>query len=84
MQGTRIYDVSSGGFKPISQFRISIHDPLSIADLLSSGVDVEPGYVSTFLITPSQIVTSPNAKAVSKDRRNCLFQGEANQLTLFK
>ena len=45
---------------------------------------MEPGYVWTFLITPSQIVTSPNAKAIPKERRNCLFQHEATQLTLFK
>ena len=84
LQGNRIYDVKTGGFVPIEPFRISIHDPLSIADLRSSGVDVEVGYVSTFLITPSQIVTSPTAKNLPKEKRKCLFQEESNKLTLFK
>ena len=34
--------------------QVSIHDPLTPADLRSEGVEIEPGYVSTILITPRQ------------------------------
>ena len=57
---------------------------MSIADLRSTGVDVEVGYVSTFLITPYQIVTSLTAKHLSKHKLKCLFQHDHNELTLFK
>ena len=40
--------------KSQSSFQVSIHDPLTPADLRSEGVEVEPGYVSTILITPKQ------------------------------
>ena len=36
--------------------KVSIHDPLTSADLRSEGIDVAPGYVSTILITPMQEV----------------------------
>ena len=43
-------------------FKVAIHDPMSIADLRGSGVEVQAGHVSTFLIKPLQIVTSKDAK----------------------
>ena len=41
-------------FGSISLLQVSIHDPLTPADLRSEGVEVEAGYVSTILITPKQ------------------------------
>ena len=43
-------------------FKVAIHDHMSIADLRGSGVEVQAGHVSTFLIKPLQIVTSKDAK----------------------
>ena len=49
---------------------------MSIADLRSTGVDIEAGYISTFLITPSQKVTSPEVKSLPMNKRNCSFPSE--------
>ena len=34
--------------------QVSIHDPLTPADLRNEGIEVEPGYISTILMTPKQ------------------------------
>ena len=47
-------------------------------------VSLKPGYVSTILITPSQIVTSDEVKELPIAKRNCRFQNENNTLELFK
>ena len=69
-------------------FKINIHDPFSAADLGNSGIDVEAGYVTTFLITPSQIATSEDFKDLPFYRRKCLFHDETDKprdkLILFK
>ena len=81
MQGPRNFEEGSGKAKKI---KISIHDPFSAADLRTAGINVIPGYETTFLITPSQIVTSEEVKDLPFYRRNCLFQDEADNLVLFK
>ena len=64
-------------------FKITIHDPMSIGDLRRSGVELEPGYIFTFLITPSQIVTSRSAKDLPQKDRQCQFGFESRSLKLF-
>ena len=82
LQGNRIFEFKqvseqkNGGFKTIPPFRISIHDPISIADLRDSGVDIVAGYISTFLITPEQKVTSPEVQSLSINKCNCSFPTE--------
>ena len=49
---------------------------MSIADLRDSGVDIVAGYISTFLITPVQKVTSPEVQSLSINKRNCSFPTE--------
>ena len=89
LQGNRIFEFKqvseqkNGGFKAIPPFRISIHDPMSIADLRSTGVDIEAGYISTFLITPSQKVTSPEVKSLPMNKRNCSFPSEGKPTLKF-
>ena len=82
MEGNKIYDSRKKRYKSYNPFRISIHDPMSVADL-NQGANVEPGYITTFLITPSQIVTSASAKDLPIEKRQCLFRNEYNNLTLF-
>jgi hypothetical protein len=86
LQGIRILEPTPAmkDIKPYNVFKVSIHDPMSIADLRTTGVDVEVGYLSTFLISPSQIVTSRNAQSLSEKRRECRFQHERKGLKLFK
>ena len=69
--------------KTLPSFKIAIHDPMSAGDLRRSGVEVEPGYVTTFLITPSQIVTSSNVKGLNEDQRQCRYHLEGKELKLF-
>ena len=45
---------------------------------------VWPGYITTFLITPFQIVTSANARGLSVNDRKCMFKHDKEDLTLFK
>ena len=75
------YKISVKTFHP---FKIAIHDPTEIADLRQTGVEIEPGYTSTFLITPSQIVTSSSAKDLTEEQRQCRFDLENGSLKLFK
>ena len=65
-------------------FRVNVHDPLSVADLIDTGVDVKAGYISTFLINPSQTITSNNTKHLSQEKRQCQFKNENRNLELFK
>ena len=39
-----------------TNLQVNIHDPLIPAELISEGVEVEPGYVTTILVTPTQEV----------------------------
>ena len=72
------------GFKPIGPFRIGIHDPMSVADLHGKGATVNPGYVSTFIIKPSQIITSQSAKNLPLEKRECLFKNDSVSLFLIR
>ena len=85
LQGPRDYGKDSN---TPAVFQINIHDPFSAADLGNSGIDVETGYVTTFLITPSPIVTSEDFKDLPFYRRKCLFHDETDKprdkLILFK
>ena len=57
---------------------------MTIADMIGTGFDVNTGYISTFLITPSQIVTSEHTKHFSREKRQCQFRHEYNEMELFK
>ena len=81
MQGPKNFEELSGKAK---KFKINIHDPSSVADLRTAGINVIPGYETTFLITPSKIVTSEDVRDLPFYKRNCLFQDEADNLILFK
>ncbi len=63
--------------------RVAIHDPHKPADLRTGGVEIRPGYESTFLITPSQVKTSPDIERLSVERRKCKFPAESDGLELF-
>ena len=52
--------------------------------MLGTGYDVNIGYISTFLITPSQVVTSENTKYLSREKRQCQFRDEIDDMVLFK
>ena len=83
LEGNRVFDFESGGYKKSFPIRISVHDPMSIANL-DQGANVEVGYETTILITPSQIVTSPSAKGLPIEKRNCLFKKDSRRLEFFK
>ena len=55
-----------------------------VADVIGTGVDVKPGYISTFIITPSQSITYENTKHLPKDKRQCQFKDENEDFSLFK
>jgi len=65
------------------KFRIALHDPMMPPDLRSMGVDVKPGYLSTFLITPSDIMTSDSLKGIAPDRRKCRHKEETDGMQIF-
>ncbi len=69
--------------KIVPMFKVAIHDPQKPADLRSEGVMIEPGYTSTFLITPSQVFTSDNVKKLEVDKRKCKFHSENEGLKIF-
>ena len=83
LQSSRLYESDGSSLLSFPPFRVSIHDPMSVADLRRSGVEVEAGYISTFLITPSQIVTSKSARGLPEEKRECRFQFDSQSLTLF-
>ena len=55
-----------------------------VADVIGTGVDVKPGYISTFIITPSQSITNENTKHLPKEKRQCQFKDEKENSRLFK
>ena len=57
---------------------------MSVGNLHAKSITVQPGTITTISITPSQIVTSPNAKGLSIKKRKCLFRDENLDLHLFK
>ena len=62
--------------------KVNVHDPLTLPDLRSSSVEVEPGYLSTVLITSSEHMFDDNAVGVSEEKRHCRFNYEATGLKL--
>ena len=66
------------------KFKVAIHNPAMPADLRSGGVEVEAGYLSTFLITSSQLLTSEGVKGLEQSRRKCRFPSESEGLKIFK
>ena len=61
-----------------------MHDQSTVADLIGTGVDVKPGYISTFIITPSQTITYENTKHLTIAKRQCQFKDETYNSALFK
>lgn len=85
LRSSKVYEESKKiVVKTFSPFKIGIHDPTEIADLRQTGIEIEPGYTSTFLITPSQIVTSLSPKGLMEEQRQCRFDLENGSLRLFK
>ena len=65
-------------------FKVTIHDPLSLPDLRGNSVEVEAGYLTTFLIEPTQYVTKdPDVAALPAERRGCRMREETEGLKLF-
>ena len=62
-----------------NSFYITLHDPTTIPDLRRTSVEVKAGYITTFFITPSQIVTSESAMSVSENKRDCRFHFEMKE-----
>ena len=85
LEGIRINEKAGGpGYEPNIPIRVAVHDPMSVADMIGTGFDVNTGYVSTILITPSQIVTSEHTKHLSRKERQCQFRDEFDKTGLFK
>ena len=66
-----------------SKFRITLHDPDQPADLRSEAVDIRPGYSSTFLVLPRQVVTSESVGGLDLEKRRCKFHWEVEGLRIF-
>ncbi len=73
------------GKKPLelTAIRVAIHDPDHPADLRGAGIEVEPGFLTTFLLTPSQTKTSVAAKGLDPAQRGCRFKEESGGLNIF-
>ncbi len=63
--------------------RLDIHDPAAPGDPRGSGFEVEAGYLTTFLITPSQLSMSSDAEKLDVQSRNCKFKHETGGLEIF-
>lgn len=70
--------------KSFPVFKVAIHDPSTPADLRSAGIEIEPGYLSTFLITPSQTITTDSAKELEPGQRECRLKTENEGMVIFK
>ncbi len=76
-------DVFRDNEKTFPTVRVTLHDPNKPADLRGAGIDIRPGYDSTFLITPSQVQTSPDIERIDLARRKCKFPDEIEGLKIF-
>ena len=76
-------EVFQDNAKSFPTFRVAIHDPYAPADLRGTGIDIRPGHISTFLITPSQVKTSSAIEGLSMERRKCRFLSENKGLKIF-
>ncbi len=70
-------------YKEQAKVKVAIHDPNSPADFRWVGLEVEPGFLTTFLITPSQVKTSLPVKKLDPQRRGCRFKDETDGLGIF-
>ena len=65
-------------------FILTVHDPSSPASLRSEGIEVDPGYETTVLITPRVLETTGNAKtSLSSLDRKCKTKLENQGLKIF-
>ncbi len=76
-------DVFHDNVKTFPTIRVTLHDPNKPADLRGAGIDIRPGYHSTFLIAPSRVQTSLDIKSIDLDRRTCKFSDEVEGLKIF-
>ena len=66
--------------KPI---KVSIHDPISLASMTTSSIEVKLGYSTTFLISAQQIQATDDTRSIPIKERQCEFQNEAFHSKLF-
>ena len=53
-------------------------------DTRSSSIEVQPGYMTQIIITPTQTITSSNAESMDEEDRECRFRNEAQDLDIYK
>ena len=64
-------------------FKISLHDPRTIANLRNNYIKIDPGHEYTILITPVGTIADESVKSISPAARKCLFWSEFNSTNIF-
>ena len=65
------------------KFKISVGNHDDLPDL-RNGAEIDPGYIYTFHITPSLVVSSEQLEDTEPEVRDCQFRHESQNLQLFK
>ena len=69
--------------KELPSIKLTIHDPKKPGDMQGTGVLVHPGYITTFLVTTSQVMSSEDIQRLEKGRRKCVFPFENDGMDIF-
>ena len=59
--------------------RVSVHNPLSLADIRTSGAEIELGFTTTITITPSVFETLESGRSLTMKQRKCKYADEIDQ-----
>ena len=71
---------NKGTTKP---YKVLLSSADGYMNILSNGIDAKPGYETTFLVQPIQVVANENVHSVNKEPRKCNFPDEANKESIF-
>ena len=69
--------------KETKPYKVLLSSADGYMNILSNGIDAKPGYETTFLVQPIQVVASENVHNVEKEYRKCSFPDEANEDSIF-
>ena len=66
-----------------TNFVLSVHSPLDIAEIGGNGIRVQSGYETTIRINLMELYSDESIKGIDIGKRNCLFSDENEKSKLF-
>ena len=67
-----------------TNLHLGVHSPNDIADIRGSGIAIHSGYETTIRIDLKELYSDPSIRSIAPNRRQCMFDDENEEMTIFK